>query len=211
MELHTFVGSPNGRKVEAVIAHLDLNVEIVHIDFPSGLRAPEYLALNPNAMSPTFTDGDFALTESNAIMQYLAEKAGDASLFPRAARDRADVVRWQFWEVAHFNRALGALAFETIAKPRLGIGSPDEPQVRQAMEGMARFAPVLEAHVRDRSYLVGEAVTIADYSVATFEGYRGAVPFDFAPYAGISAYFDRVRSLEPWKRSAPQTLPARAA
>ncbi len=95
-------------------------------------------------MSPTFIDGDFTLTELNAIMQYLAEKAGDESLFPREPRARADVVRWQFWETAHFNRAFGTLAFETFAKPRLGIGPTDDDLVRRAQESLERFAPVLD-------------------------------------------------------------------
>jgi glutathione S-transferase len=203
MQLFTFVGSPNGRKVEAVIAHVGLQVEIVHLDFPAGLRAPEYLALNPNAMSPTLVDDDFTLTESNAIMQYLAEKAGDHSLLPREAHARADVARWQFWESAHFNRAFGALAFEVVAKPLLGIGPPDADIVRGAQQNLDRFAPVLERRVRDRAFLVGNTVTVADYAVATFEGYRTRVPFDCAPFPGIDAYFDRIHALKPWQQSAP--------
>ncbi len=203
MELHTFVGSPNGRKVEAVIAHLGLKVEIVHIEFPTGLRAPQYLALNPNAMSPAFTDGDFTLTESNAIMQYLAEKGGDDSFFPRRPRARADIVRWQFWETAHFNRAFGTLAFEAFAKPRLGIGPTDDDLVRRAQESLERFAPVLDGHMKNRRFVAGDTVTVADYSVATFEGYRGTVPFDWSRYPRINAYFDRVHALEPWAKTAP--------
>lgn len=205
MQLHTFVGSPNGRKVEAVIAHVGLEVEIVHLDFPTGLRAPEYLALNPNAMSPTLVDGDFTLTESNAIMQYVAEKADDRSILPRETCARADVTRWQFWESAHFNRAFGTLAFEVFAKPQLGIGPPDANLVRGAKESLGRFAPVLERRVAGRAFLVGNAVTLADYAVATFEGYRTKVPFDFAPFPGINAYFDRIHALEPWERSAPRS------
>jgi glutathione S-transferase len=203
MQLYTFVGSPNGRKVEAVIAHVGLDVEIVHLDFPAGLRAAEYLALNPNAMTPTLVDDDFTLTESNAIMQYIAEKAGDHSVLPREARAHADVTRWQFWESAHFNRAFGALAFEVVAKPLLGLGPEDADLVRGATESLGRFAPVLERRVANRAFLVGNAVTVADYTVATFEGYRTRVPFDFAPFPGINAYFDRIHALEPWQQSAP--------
>ena len=69
MELHTFAGSPNGRKVEAVIDHLTIDVRIVHHDFPAGLRVPTYAALNPNRLAPTLVDGDLKLWEGNAIMQ----------------------------------------------------------------------------------------------------------------------------------------------
>src|SRR5258708_20182899 len=97
MRRYTFRGSPNGRKGEAVIDHLGLDVEIEYRDFLAGeLRSPDFVALNPNAMVPALVDGSFRLWESNAIMQYLADKAGREELFPRDRQKRADIARWQF-------------------------------------------------------------------------------------------------------------------
>jgi glutathione S-transferase len=200
-----------------VIAHLGLAVEIVEHDLLAGaLGAPGYRALNPNAMVPTLVDGAFALWESNAIMQYLADKAagdgaGSDALFPRAPRARADVVRWQFWEQAHFNRAFGTLAFETVAKPKLGLGATDSALVARAQADLARFAPVLEGHLAGRATLVGDGITIADYAMSPFEPYQHAIPFDWAPYPRIGAYFERMRRLEPWARTAPARSAAQAA
>jgi glutathione S-transferase len=205
MELHTFVGSPNSRKVEAVIDHLRLDVEIVHHDFASGgLRRADYLAVNPNGMVPTLVDADFTLWESNAIMQYLADKARSDALFPRDPQRRADVVRWQCWELAHFNRAFGTLAFEIVAKPALNFGAADASLVAMAQADLGRFAPVLESHLVGRQYMVGDGTTIADYSTIPFEGYRGIVPFDWAPYPNVNRYFDRMRQVESWVRTAPR-------
>jgi glutathione S-transferase len=204
MELHTVGGSPNSRKVKAVIEHLGLQVRLVHHDFAGGgLRRADYLAINPNGMVPTLVDGTFVLWESNAIMQYLADKAGSDALFPRDPAGRADVVRWQCWELAHFNRAFSTLAFETVAKPQLGFGPPDAALVAMAQTDLGRFAPVLERHLAGRQYVVGDAITIADYSLLTFEGYRGKAPFDWAPYPQINAYFDRMRTVDAWVRTAP--------
>jgi glutathione S-transferase len=202
MKLHTVEGSPNGRKVEAVIHHLGLDVEIeLHDLFNGELRAPAYVGLNPNSMVPTLVDGTFVLWESTAIMQYLADKAGDSSLFPREARARADITRWQCWEATHFNQAFGALAFETVAKANADIGAPDPLLVKQAQANLARFAPVLDASLVGREYLVGDAITLADYSMVTFESYRPLVPFDWTAYANINAYFDHVKNAEAWVRS----------
>ena len=155
MILHTVPGSPNGRRVEAVIAHLGLQVEIRHYDlFKGELKLPNYLALNANAKAPTLQDGDFLLWETTAIMQYLCEKSGDTDLFPRNPRIRADIARWQCWEGLYFNAALSTLAFETIAKARRNIG-PDASQIEQAKLTLDRFAPVLEAHLKGRKYMVG--------------------------------------------------------
>jgi glutathione S-transferase len=204
MKLHTTPGSPNGRKVQAVILHLKLDVEVQHYDFFKGeLRTPEYLALNPNGTVPTLVDGDFVLWESNAIMQYLADKAGDTLLFPRDLRTRADVVRWQCWELTHFNKALGMLAFETVAKPRNQAGPADPTRVELARMELARYAPVLDAHMARREYIVGDGLTIADYSMLALEAYRTLVPFDFDVYRNLNGYFDHVRTVDAWQRSAP--------
>lgn len=208
MQLHTFQGSPHSHKVEAVVSHLGLAIETVHHDFRSGsLKAPGYLALNPNGAVPLLVDGDFKLWESNAIMQYLAE--GNDALYPRDLRTRADIARWQFWELAHFNKALGLLAFETVAKPRNNLGPTDQALVEIARADLTRFAPVLDRHMAGRRYLVGDAITIADYSMVPFESYRGRVPFDFAPYRHLNAYFDRMHDAEHWAKTVAPAAPVR--
>jgi glutathione S-transferase len=203
MILHTVPRSPNSRKVEAVILHLGLEVEIRHHNLFAGeLRRPDYLAINPNAKVPTLVDGDFTLWESAAIMQYLADKAGDNSLFPRNARTRADITRWQCWGGLYFNSALGTLAFETVAKPKNNAGPPDTALVEQAHATLSRFAPVLDAHMDGRKYLVDDQLTLADYSMAALEPYVNLVPFNFTPYRHIHTYFDRMRQSEHWIRTA---------
>jgi len=62
---------------------------------------------------------------------------------------------------------------------------------------------VLERHLVGRHYVVGDDITIADYSMIPFESYRPAVPFDWSPHPNINAYFDRVRKVEHWVRTAP--------
>jgi len=208
MQLHTFVGSPHSHKVEAVVSHLGLAIETVHHDFAGGaLRAADYAAINPNAMVPLLVDGAFTLWESNAIMQYLADLAGDEALFPRDPRKRADIARWQFWELAHFNKALGILAFETVAKPRLNLGPTNHALVETMRADLGRFAPVLERHLAGRRVLVGDGITLADYSMSPFESYRGRVPFDWSPYRHVNAYFDRMHEAEHWAKTAPRPAP----
>jgi len=180
MILHTVPGSPNGRRVEAVISHLGLVVEVRHYDFFQGeLRPPHYLAINPNAKAPTLVDGDFTLWETTAIMQYLCEKVGETPLFPRSPRIRADITRWQCWEGLYFNAGLATLAFETVAKANRKLGPPDAQLVAQAQATLVRFAPVLNVHLDGRKYMVDEHLTLADYSMATYEPYVHKVPFDF--------------------------------
>jgi glutathione S-transferase len=201
MKLHTIPGSPNSRKVQAVIAHLNLDVEIEAHPF-ADVRGPAFRAINPNALVPVLVDGAFLLWESNAIIQYLAEKAGDTALYPRDAKSRADIARWHLWEALYFNKAFGTLAFETVAKARLNLGPADTHAVEAAKTDLTRFAPVLERHLEGRKFVVGENLTIADYALLKLEAYRTLVPFDWSPFANINAYFDRLHMLEPWQRTS---------
>jgi glutathione S-transferase len=209
MQLHTFVGSPNGRKVEAVINHLNLPVEIRYLDFLAGdLRRVEYLALNPNALVPTLVDDGFVLWESDAIMQYLADGAEDQTLFPRDPRRRAEVVRWQFWGAIHFNKAFGTVVFEAFVKPKLGIGPTNDAIVESGLKDLARFAPILDSHLNGRKFLVGDAMTIADYAMIRLEPYQANISFDWAPLAHLNAYFARMRRVDAWARTAAPSFEA---
>ena len=209
MELHTFIGSPSGRTVEAVINHLRIPVKIHHHDFFTGeLKRPDYLALNPNAMVPTLIDGSFVLWESDAIMQYLADRTDNTTLFPHDLRRRAEVVRWQFWSNIHFNRAFGTLAFETVAKPALNIGAPNAAAVATALADLAQFAPVLDGHLKGREFMVGEAMTLADYAIIRTENYQAKIPFDWSPFSNLNAYFERMRRVDAWTRTAAPSYDA---
>jgi len=141
-------------------------------------------------------------------MQYLADRSDDTTLFPSDLRRRAEVVRWQFWGNIHFNRAFGTLAFETVAKPALNIGSTNELAVAAALKDLAQFAPVLNGHLKGREFLVGKAITLADYSVSRHEDFQAKIPFDWSPFPEINAYFERMRRVEAWARTAPASYDA---
>jgi glutathione S-transferase len=206
MKLYILPTSPNSRKVLAVIHHLGLKPEIANLDFANGDTArPEFLALNPNGLVPVLVDGAFHLWESNAINQYLVEKAGGSPLFPRDLQVRADITRWQCWEQAHFNKAFGTLIFESVIKPKFGMGEASAGLVEFCLRETGRFAKVLEGHLRGRSTVVGDDITLADYAMVCLEGYRGATQFDWSPFANINRYFDEVRETEAWiKATSPQ-------
>lgn len=204
MKLYTLPNSPNSRKVVAVMHHLGLKPDITYLDFSNrDLSKPDFVALNPNAMVPVLVDGDFILWESNAINQYLVEKVGGSKLFPRDPLIRADIARWQFWEQAHFNRAFGTLVFESVIKPRFGMGEASKGLVDFCLQDLRRYAPVLDAHLEGRSAVVGDGITLADYAIVCLEKYRDATAFDWSPYANINRYFDAMRETDAWVRAAP--------
>ncbi len=209
MKLYVVTGSGNCRKVQATINNLNITTDLEYLDLLDGdLATPEYLALNPNGRVPVLADGDFSLWESNAIMQYLADKVPDNALFSQNPQTRADIVRWQCWELAHFNNALATITFETVLKPKLLQQKPNQALVDAAAESLKTFSSVLENHLADRDYVVGNGITLADYSIINMEGFKDITPFDWSGYPRLNAYFDRLRADPHWASTAPESLEA---
>jgi glutathione S-transferase len=210
MKLYVLPGSLNSRKPLAVIHHLDLPVEIVPVTVAE-LHAPAFRAINPNAMAPALVDGAVKLWESNAIGVYLSECTDDMSLFPRNATQRLDILRWLYWEAIHFNGAIGTMVFETVVKLLNDLGETDMPAVARAERDFHRFAPVLDAHLADRKYVVGDTLTYADFAVASCEPYRDRLPVSFAAYPNILRFYDRIADLPAWRKATGRAPIAQAA
>lgn len=89
----------NCRKVLAGLDLIGAPYELVYVDYFKGQQKEEpYIFLNPNASIPAMVDGEFVLWESNAILQYAADKVGNQSVYPKDLQTRADINRWLLWE-----------------------------------------------------------------------------------------------------------------
>lgn len=211
MTLYAFPPSPNTWKVRAVAAHLGVPLEIELVDLTQGAsRKPEYLALNPTGRTPTLVDGDLVLWESTAIMQYIASQMPNA-LWPDDARKRADIVRWQSWQLAHWGSdACVPLVFNRLVKKILNLGAPDEAAVAKATLAFNKEASMLDAHLAKQPYLVGDGVTLADFSVAAnlLPAREAELPLE--PYSRVQEWFERVAALPCWRETAPQRAAAAA-
>jgi glutathione S-transferase len=211
MRLYGFPPSPNTWKVRAVAAHIGLPLELEFVDLPKGQQqTPEYLALNPTGRAPVLVDGDFILWESNAIMQYLADRTPNR-LWPNDARDRADIMRWQSWQLVHWDKeGCEPLIIERLVKKFLNLGPPEMAVVAKGMESFNREARVLDAHLAKQSYLVGTEVTLADFSVAAPLFYAKEAELPVAPYQHLRDWFARVSALPAWRDTAPAPVSAAA-
>jgi len=201
MKLYWF-DTVNPRKACAVAKYLQAPVDYVHVDLGRGEhRKPDYLALNPNGKVPTLVDGGRTLWESAAIMCHLAARS-DSDLWPQDDR-QTEVIRWLSWDLANFYRAGGSLYFEHIIKPRFGLGDTDPAAVKQATNEWRRFAAILDGHLRDRRWLVGDGITVADFAVAAFlpDAERSHIPL--GEFASVRRWHDRLNKLEAWREPFP--------
>jgi len=202
MKLYHNPLSPNVRRVRLTAAVLGLALEEKQLDFAKGEhKNPEYLALNPNGAVPTLVDGDFVLTESRAIMQYLASKKPESGLLQRDEAARADVTRWQFWDAAHFSPHLGSLAFEKLLKGMMGLGEPDAGKIQEALTSFRRFGAVLNKRLEGKQYIVGNALTLADLTIASSLMYARQAEAPLAELPNVQAWFSRISDSEAWKKT----------
>jgi glutathione S-transferase len=201
MKLYWF-DTANPRKVCAVAKYLQSPIEYAHVDLARGEhKSPAYLALNPNGKVPTLVDGGRTLWESAAIMCHLAARS-DSDLWPQDDR-QIEVIRWLSWDLAHFYNWGGTLYFEHVIKQRFGLGDTDPAAVKQATDEWQHFAAILDGHLHDRSWLVGDGITVADFAVAAMLPYaeRARIPLNAFP--AVRRWHDRLNNLDAWREPFP--------
>jgi glutathione S-transferase len=212
IELYVFPPSPRAFKVMAIANHLGLDVVLRIVDLRKGDQTtPHYATLNPNMRMPTLKEGDFVLWESNAIGQYLALKRPESGLLPKDEIARLDVTRWQFWELAHWDRACAVYAFEYVVKPVvLGIGEPDMKAIAEGAEAFHRVAKVLDGQLQGRRFVTGNRLTLADFSIGAAMNLAEMAHYPIEPYGEIRRWYADLRALPAWQQTLAQTAPPTA-
>jgi glutathione S-transferase len=202
MRLH-YADTLAPRKACAAARHLGLPMEYRHVDLGRGEhKAPAYLAINPNGKVPALEDGALRLWESNAIICHLAMRARSA-LWPAEQAQQVEVLRWMSWEADALNRHGGALYFEHVIRPRFGLGPPDEAALERATQGFREAAAVVEAHLDGRRFLLGDALTVADFAVAAVLPYAGQAAIPLADFPRMARWHDRLMDLPAWADPYP--------
>lgn len=193
--LHCFAESGNAYKAALMLAVSDIAWQPVFVDFfNGGHRAPEYLALNPMGEVPLLVDGELKLSQSGAILTYLAEKTGR---FGGAdAAERLEILRWLLWDNHKFTASIATHRFLANFLPEVHR----QPDVIAFQAGRQKTAmKVLERHLAGRDWVVGAGPTIADFSLCGYLYYPEAFGFTRAEWPAIDAWLDRIAALPGWQ------------
>lgn len=203
MKLYIF--PPSGRVVGimALRIYLALDCEVVAIDLGRGDQlTPQYLTLNPNNKMPTLEDDGFVLWESNAILFYMAAKCPDRGLWPADARAQANVLRWLVWESAHWDaESVGMVSFEKASKAVLGLGPPDPAFIGRGEQNFARFATVLNNSLGGHTWLTGEHLTIADFSIGGLVPSAERLQLPIRDFPEIVRWYKALAALPAWQEA----------
>jgi glutathione S-transferase len=199
MRLYFNPFSSNARRALLAARHLGVAVDIVSVDLAKGeQRTPEFLKLNPNGRVPVLVDGDFVLTESHAIMQYLADGVPGQTVYPVEREARADVNRWLFWSAQHFQPAIGVLGFERFVKQFLGK-EPDPKEIARGEGLFHEVARVLDAHLATREWVARGTTTLADFAIAAALLAKDRAKLPIGDYRHVLGWYERVQALPAWK------------
>jgi GSH-dependent disulfide-bond oxidoreductase len=192
------VPTPNGVKVSIMLEEIGLPYEAHAINIGQNETwTPEFLSLNPNGKIPAIIDPDgpdgkpLGLFESGAILVYLAEKSGQ--LLPVDRARRYQTIQWVFWQMGGLGPMFGQLGyFHKFA----GREIEDKRPLERYRAESKRLLGVLETRLAGRTWIMGEAFTIADVSilgwVRNLVGFYGAGDLvDYGALKEVPAWLDR--------------------
>jgi len=170
--------------------------EIVPINqFAGEAQTPEFLEINPNGKVPAMVDGDLKLFESMAINLYLARKYG-GKLWPADEQDQARAVQWSFWAMTEIEPPFVALMMQKLMTEE---SERDMGRVKEAEDSLPRPLKVLDQHLSDARYLLGDSFTIADLNLASVFSIAGLIQFDFSDYPNVDRWLNLCLSREKFQ------------
>jgi glutathione S-transferase len=196
--------SMTSRPVRLFIAENNIPVDEQVVDLFTGEHyQPPYLAINPNHMVPVLEDGDFRLTESSAILKYLADKI-DSPTYPKDLKKRAKVNEMMDWINTNFYRDWGYNLCYPQLFPHLKRRS-DEAQAATlefGRENAKRWLKLLNDHWigPNKPYLCGNDITIADYFASGIVSLGEVIGVDFSPYPNVKRWLDNMKKLPSWPK-----------
>ena len=203
MQLIGTAASNNFRRCWAVALHLRLAVEVKELmPLTPAADSPQFRRLSPTGRVPVLVDGELVLTESHAIMLYFTGLTPN-TLWPTDNVERAEVMRWMSWALAHWHGGWQPLQWQRFIKPTFFQGDPDLAETTKAEAIFHREARLLDEHLQGRTWLAGQHLTLADFSVGAGLGYAAASRLPLEPYEHIRAWYARLDRLPAWQQSTP--------
>jgi glutathione S-transferase len=204
MKLYMHPVATTCRPVRLFIAESNIPVEEEVIDIFAGAQyAPPYSDTNPNSLVPMLEDGDLRLTESSAILKYLADGINSPA-YPKEIKRRAKVNEAMDWINTNFYREFGyGLCYPQIF-PHLKRRS-DEAQAETLELGKAqakRWFTVLDVHWLGptKDFLCGDHITIADHFGVCLVSIGETIKVDYSAFPNIERWLARMKRLPSWPK-----------
>lgn len=206
MKIYYHPASTTSRPLMLFAAESALDVQFQVVDLFTGEHyKPAYEAINPNHLVPVLEDGDFRLTESSAILKYLADKTGSPA-YPKDLRERARVNERMDWVNTQLCRdlAYGLVYPQIFPMHKRRSDEAHAATLAWSKERAQGWLKVLNDSLigTKNVYLCGSQITIADYFGAPFVALAGTIGSDLSPYTNVARWMDTMKSLKSWDKTA---------
>jgi glutathione S-transferase len=187
LRLHDYAASGNCYKVRLLLAQLGREYERVPVDiFAGDTLTDRFGRLNPVRETPVLEEeGADPLPESNAILLHLAEGTDYLSDHPA---ERAQALRWLFWEQSEVIPALAGLRFRLMT----GRLAPDAPGAERRRAGGHSVLGLLDSHLDGRQFMVGERYSVADISLYAYVSVAHEAGFELRQHPAIGEWLKHV-------------------
>ena len=204
MKLYMHPVSMTSRPVRLFMAEKGLKADEEVIDLMTGAHFQEpYASLNPSKLVPMLDDDGFKLTESSAILKYLADKF-DLPEYPKDLKARARVNEVMDWLNTNFYRDWGyGLAYpQLFPHHKRRSDEAHAGAIEWGKGNAAQWLKILNDHWLgpNRTYLVGDKLTIADYFAAGVVSIGEWVGTDFSAYPNVKRWLDNMKKLPSWPK-----------
>jgi len=142
-------------------------------------------------------------------MCHLARKA-QSDLWPTDPDRQIEAIKWLSWNSEHFTRHAGNLYFNYHIKPTFGLGEPDMKVVEEATGFLKQFGAVLDSHLANRDFLLGDRLSVADFAVSVTLPYAEKIRLPLDGLQNVARWKDRLQEIAAWREPFPAAQ-ARAA
>ncbi len=198
-ELQCFAQSGNAYKVALMLELSQASWVPVWVDFFNGVTYTPEFRSEENEMGeiPVLRHGEIRLTQSAVILEYLSQQLGTFGW--ESEEERREILRWMFWDNHKLTSYVATLRYmRTMVKT-------GETELTHYFEGRVKSAlKMLNKHLAETDFLVGNRPTIADLSVCGYLFWPEETGVDFGPYSNVNAWLLRIKALPHW--AAPYDL-----
>ena len=203
MKLYYHPVSTTSRPVLLFIQENNLKVDTQVVDLMKGEHVqPPYATMNPSKLVPMLEDGDWRLTESSAILKFLAEKF-DLPSYPKDLKARARVNERMDWINTQLCRdlAYGLVYPQIFPFHKRPSDEHQKGQLAWAQERAKNWMQILDQSlIGNQPYLCGDKITIADYFASSFVSLAEFIRADFSPYPNLKRWYERMKGLKTWNK-----------
>ena len=161
------------------------------------VNTQQYRNLNPNGLVPTIEEDGFVLWESNVIVRYLAAKHSAGKLWPEDLNIRAEADKWMDWQNTTFWPTFRPLFWNLVRTP---TDQRDTDAMEESRLKTAEILGYLDAHLKNRAYIVGETLTMGDIPMGCAIWRWMGLPIERTELPNLQRWFDNLSSRPAYKK-----------